>query len=141
MRGDNKYPSSVAGDNGEQVATRNLSVSVLAIEPGPYDYHDETPTVKVTVRMRNTSEHVIGVKPSNWDADTNDGRQVDHKLFVEDEHGRRVTRSFSPVSISPGSYFDGTVYFDGERLDAVLYEPHWLISGEDELIRFNLAAH
>ncbi|MBR3225794.1 MAG: hypothetical protein IKF78_10800 [Atopobiaceae bacterium] len=132
-----KAPETQAADD-ERVATKNLSVAVVSVEPGPYDHHDNTPTTEVVVLMRNTSQHVIYVKPSNWDADTSNGRRVDHKIFVEDGDGDRSTCSFSPAAISPGATLEGTLYFDGDGLSAVLYEPHWLISGEDELVRFEV---
>ena len=67
---------------GEEVAvTDKLAVTVVAVEPGPYDYADKTPTVKVTVQMRNLTDRTHLVKPSNFDADNSDGARVDHKLY------------------------------------------------------------
>lgn len=38
----------------------------------------------VTVRMRNTSDHTVVVKASNWDADATNGLRVDYKLIIMD---------------------------------------------------------
>ncbi|MBQ9059272.1 MAG: DUF4352 domain-containing protein [Atopobiaceae bacterium] len=124
---------------GEELeATKNLAVSVVSVEPGPYDYADKTPTVKVVVAMRNTSDKTVHVKASNWDADTTDGRRVDHKYYVKDENGDRSTKSFLPTTISPGATFQGELYFDGEGLVSVIYEPHWLVSSQNEYLYFDL---
>ena len=113
---------------GEEVmATKNLAVSVLSVEPGPYDYADNTPTVKVTVRLRNLTDKTIVVKASNFDADNSNGQRVDHKLYIKDESGRRDVRSFEPTKVSPNATFAGIVFFDGEGLKSVIYEPHWLV--------------
>lgn len=122
----------------EAVATENLAVRVLSVEAGPYDYHDDTATVRVIVQMRNTSSRVVYVKPSNWDADNTYGVRVDHKIWLQDEHGTTIARSFDPVGISPGATFTGEVYFDGEDLTSVIYEPHWLISSQNQYIYFDL---
>lgn len=124
---------------GEEVeATGNLAVSVLSVEPGPYDYADNTPTVKVTVAMRNLTDKAITVKASNWDADNGNGQRVDHKLFIKDERGKRDVRSFEPTKVSPNATFTGVVYFDGENLNSVIYEPHWLVSSQNQYIYFDL---
>lgn len=122
----------------ELAATENLAVSVVSVEAGPYDYADKTPTVKVVVAMRNTSDKVVYVKASNWDADTTDGRRVDHKYYVKDEAGGRSTKSFLPTKVSPGATFQGELYFDGEGLVSVIYEPHWLISSQNEYLYFDV---
>lgn len=119
-------------------ATGNLAVSVSSVESGPYDYADNTPTVKVTVTMRNLTDKTVSVKPSNWDADNENGQRVNHKLYIKDERGKRDVRSFMPTKISPHATFTGTVYFDGEGLKSVIYEPHWLISSQSQYIYFDL---
>jgi len=68
----------------EVAATENLAVSVVSVEAGPYDHLDDTPTTMVTVRMRNTSDHTVVVKASNWDADATNGLRVDYKLIIMD---------------------------------------------------------
>ena len=124
---------------GEEVTvTDNLAVSVVSVEEGPYDHADGSPTVMVTVTMHNLSDHVVYVKASNWDADTTDGRRVDHKLFVFDEQGNVVARSFSPTAVSPGATYTGVLYFDGEGLVSVVYEPHWVVSTQDQYVYFDL---
>ena len=124
---------------GEEVeATGNLAVSVLSVEPGPYDYADNTSTIKVTVSMRNLTDKTVSVKASNWDADNENGQRVDHKLYIKDERGKRDVRSFMPTKVSPRATFTGTVYFDGEGLKSVIYEPHWLISSQNQYIYFDL---
>lgn len=124
---------------GEVVqATENLSVSVLAVEPGPYDYFDKNPTVRVKVRMDNLSDKVITVKASNWDADNTDGERVDHKLWIKDADGAISDRSFEVTHISPHASFIGVVYFDGSGLVDVVYEPHWLISSQNQCIFFDI---
>ena len=124
---------------GEEVAvTDNLAVSVVAVENGPYDYADRTPTVKVTVQMRNLTDRTLRVKPSNFDADNSNGERVDHKIHIKDENGNRDTRSFAPTSISPNSTFTGEVYFDGESLVSVVYEPHWLVSSQNQYVYFDM---
>ena len=124
---------------GEEAAvTENLAVSVVSVEEGPYDHADGSPTVMVTVTMHNLSDHVVYVKASNWDADTTDGRRVDHKLFVFDEQGNIVARSFSPTAVSPGATYTGVLYFDGEGLVSVVYEPHWVVSTQDQYVYFDL---
>ena len=127
-----------AGIGEWQTATRNLEVRVISVAPGPYDYADDGPTVMVTVAMHNMSDHVIHVKPSNWDADNTWGQRVDHKISVKDENGRRVARSFKPTSISPGATYEAVVYFDGEGLVSVIYEPHWLVSPESDFLFFDI---
>ena len=127
-----------AGVGEWQTATRNLEVRVISVAPGPYDYADDGPTVMVTVAMHNMSDHVIRVKPSNWDADNTWGQRVDHKISVKDENGRRVARSFKPTSISPGATYEAVVYFDGEGLVSVIYEPHWLVSPESDFLFFDI---
>lgn len=127
-----------AGIGEWQTATRNLEVRVISVAPGPYDYADDGPTVMVTVAMHNMSDHVIRVKPSNWDADNTWGQRVDHKISVKDENGRRVARSFKPTSISPGATYEAVVYFDGEGLVSVIYEPHWLVSPESDFLFFDI---
>lgn len=124
---------------GDEVeATENLAVSVLFVEPGPYDFADDSPTMKVTVAMRNLTGKTLMVKASNWDADTIDGRRVDHKLYIKDEQGNRNVRSFGLTKVSPDSTFTGEVYFDGEGLKSVVYEPHWLVSSENQYIYFDI---
>ena len=124
---------------GEEVeVTDNLAVSVLSVEPGPYDYADDGPTVKVTVAMRNLTDKTLVVKASNWDADNTSGQRVDHKLYVKDESGERNTRSFEPTKVSPRATFTGVLYFDGEDLVSVIYEPHWLVSAENQYVYFDL---
>ena len=127
-----------AGVGEWQTATRNLKEHVISVAPGPYDYADDGPTVMVTVAMHNMSDHVIHVKPSNWDADNSWGQRVDHKISVKDENGRRVARSFKPTSISPGATYEAVVYFDGEGLVSVIYEPHWLVSPESDFLFFDI---
>ena len=123
---------------GEWVtATENLDVTVVSVTSGPYDHLDNTPTTMVTVRMRNTSDHTIIVKASNWDADTANGLRVDHKYVVLDETNHVAAQSFTIARISPGATYEAIVYFDGE-LVSVIYEPHWLISAENEYIYFDL---
>lgn len=117
-------------------ATENLDVKVDSVEKGPYDYADSTPTVKVTVSMRNLTDHTLTVKASNWNADNTDGQRVDHKLWVKDSGGNTADRSFELTRISPGSVFTGVVYFDGDGLVDVVYEPHWLVSSQNQYIYF-----
>lgn len=124
---------------GEEVAaTENLSVTVVSVEEGPYDYLDRTPTTMVTVRMRNTSDHVVTVKASNWDADTASGLRVDHKYVVVGEDNHVAAQSFTVARISPGATYEACVYFDGDALVSVIYEPHWLVSAENEYVYFDL---
>ena len=122
---------------GEVAATENLAVSVVSVQAGPYDYLDETATTMVTVRMRNTSDHTVVVKASNWDADATNGLRVDHKYVVMDEGHHVVAQSFTVARISPGATYEAVLYFDGE-LVSVIYEPHWLVSAENEYIYFDL---
>lgn len=124
---------------GEWVnATDNLDVRVDSIEQGPYDYADSTPTMKVTVSMRNLTDRTLTVKASNWNADNTDGQRVDHKLWVKNGNGSIADRSFELTRISPDSVFTGTVYFDGNGLVDVIYEPHWLVSTENQYIYFEI---
>jgi len=126
---------------GDEVeVTDSLAVSVLSVEPGPYDYDyaDDGPTVKVTVAMRNLTDKTLLVKASNWDADNTSGQRVDHKLYVKDEHGNRDVRSFGLTRVSPRATFTGVLYFDGEGLVSVVYEPHWLVSAENQYVYFDL---
>jgi len=127
---------AIIGD--EVQVTGNLAVSVVSVEPGPYDYADNTPTMKVTVAMRNLADKSLSVKPSNWDADNTSGQRIDHKIYVKDENGKRDIRSFEPMKISPGATATGVVYFDGDGLVDVIYEPHWLISAENQYVYFNV---
>ena len=120
-------------------ATENLDVKVDSVEKGPYDYADSTPTVKVTVSMRNLTDHTLTVKASNWNADNTDGQRVDHKLCVKDSGGNTADRSFELTRISPGSVFTGVVYFDGDGLVDVVYEPHWLVSSQNQYIYFDVS--
>ena len=123
---------------GEEVeVTDNLAVKVVSVEPGPYDYADRTETMKVTVEMRNLTDKTLMVKPSNFDADNTNGQRVDHKIYIKDENGKRDTRSFEPTNISPNATFTGVVYFDGSGLDSVIYEPHWLVSSQNQYIYFD----
>lgn len=136
---DRKNASPIHAALGEEVeATGNLAVSVLSVELGPYDYADNTPTVKVTVSMRNLTDKAIAVKASNWDADNSNGQRVDHKLYIKDERGKRDVRSFEPTKVSPNAAFTGVVYFDGEGINSVIYEPHWLVSSQNQYIYFDL---
>lgn len=124
---------------GEEVqVTDKLAVSVVSVEDGPYDYADQTPTVKVTVSMRNLTDKTVLVKPSNWDADNVAGKRVDHKLYVKDENGKRDTRSFTPTRVSPRATFTDVLYFDGDALVSVVYEPRWLVSAENQYVYFDL---
>ena len=91
----------------------------------------------VTVRMRYTSDHTVVVKASNWDADATNGLRVDHKLVIMDEGHHVIAQSFTVARISPGATYEAVLYFDGE-LVSVIYEPHWLISAENEYIYFDL---
>jgi len=136
---DRKNASPIHAALGDEVeATGNLAVSVLSVEPGPYDYADNTPTMKVTVAMRNLTNKAISVKASNWDADNGNGQRVDHKLYIKDERGKRDLRSFEPTKVSPNATFTGVVYFDGKSLSSVIYEPHWLVSSQNQYIYFDL---
>lgn len=117
-------------------ATDNLEVRVDSVEQGPYDSSDSTPTMKVTVSMKNLTDHTLTVKASNWNADNTDGQRVDHKLWVKNGNGSIEDRSFELTRISPDSVFTGTVYFDGNGLVDVVYEPHWLLSGQNQYIYF-----
>ena len=119
-------------------ATENLSVSVLSVETGPYDYFDKSPTVRVEVQMNNLSDKVITVKASNWDADNTDGQRVEHKLWVKDAKGLMSERSFEITRISPHASFVGIIYFDGNGLVDVVYEPHWLVSPQNQFIYFDV---
>lgn len=118
-------------------ATENLAVGVMAIEPGPYDHRDGIPTTKVIVAMANTSDEVVTVKASNWNADTKSGLRVDHKYAVYSEDGRKVAESFTLASVSPKATYTAELYFDGELVD-VLYEPHWLISAQNEYLYWDM---
>lgn len=120
------------------IATNNLAVSVLKVDKGPFDYGDMSPTVKVTVKMDNLTDKALTVKASNWDADNSDGERVDHKLWVKDASGAIVDKSFEITRISPKASFTSVVYFDGEYLKDVVYEPHWLISPQNQYIYFNV---
>lgn len=132
---DRKTATPVYAQIGEIVqATENLAVSVLSVEPGPYDYLDKTDTVKVTVSMANTSDSTIWVKASNWDADTSNGTRVDHKIWVFGEGLKKEASSFGVEQLYPGGTFTGDLYFDAESLVAVVYEPHWLISSQNQYI-------
>lgn len=125
---------------GEWVsATENLDVRVESVEQGLYDYADSTPTMKVTVSMRNLTDHTLTVKASNWNADNTDGQRVDHKLWVKDGNGSVADRSFELTRISPQSVFTGVVYFDGDGLVDVVYEPHWLVSSENQFVYFEVS--
>ena len=136
---DRKNATPVHASLGEEVAvTDNLAVSVLSVEPGPYDYADDGPTVKVTVAMRNLTDKALFVKASNWDADNTSGQRIDHKLYVKDERGNRDTRSFGLTRVSPRATFTGVLYFDGAGLVSVVYEPHWLVSSENQYVYFDL---
>lgn len=117
-------------------ATENLDVRVDSIEQGPYDHADSSPTMKVTVSMKNLTNQTLTVKASNWNADNTDGQRVDHKLWVKDGDGKTTDRSFELTRISPESVFTGVVYFDGSGLVDVVYEPHWLISSQNQYIFF-----
>ena len=121
----------------EVVATENLSVSVVSVEAGPYDYLDHTSTTMVTVRMHNTSDHTIVVKASNWDADTTTGLREDHKYVILGEDNQVIAQSFTTARITPGATYEAVVYFDGD-LVSVIYEPHWLVSSENQYIYFDL---
>lgn len=120
-------------------ATENLDVKVDSVEKGPYDYADSTPTMKVTVSMRNLTDHTLTVKASNWNADNTDGQRVDHKLWVKDSNGSVADRSFELTRISPQSVFTGVVYFDGDGLIDVTYQPHWLVSSENQFVYFEVS--
>lgn len=136
---DRKNATPIHAALGEEVeVTGKLAVSVLSVEPGPYDYADNTPTVKVTVEMRNLTDKVVAVKASNWNADNSNGQRVDHKLYIKDEGGKRDVRSFEPTKISPSATFAGVLYFDGEGIRSVVYEPHWLVSSQNQYIYFDL---
>lgn len=125
---------------GEEVyVTDNLGVKIVSVSAGPYDYADQTKTVKVVAEMRNLSDAVVHVKPSNFNADTVDGRRVDHKLYVKGEDGSKGARSFPPTAISPQATFTGELYFDGSGLTAVVYEPHWLVSSQNQYVYFDVA--
>lgn len=125
---------------GEEVlVTDNLGIKIVSVSAGPFDYADQTDTVKVVVEMRNLSDAVIHVKPSNFNADTVDGKRVSHKLYIKSEGGSRDVRSFSPTAISPQATFTGEVYFDGSGLTAVVYEPHWLVSSQNQYVYFDIA--
>ena len=137
--GDRKNAVPIHAALGEEVeATGSLAVRVLSVETGPYDYADNTSTVKVTVGMRNLTDKAISVKASNWDADNGNGQRVDHKLYIKDERGKRDVRSFEPTKVSPNATFTGVVYFDGESLNSIIYEPHWLVSSQNQYIYFDL---
>lgn len=118
-------------------ATKNLAVGVMAIEPGPYDHRDGTPTTRVVVSMANTSDEVVTVKASNWNADTKSGLRVDHKHAVYSEGGEKVAESFTLANVSPEATYTAELYFDGELVD-VLYEPHWLISAQNEYLYWDV---
>lgn len=118
-------------------ATKNLAVGVIAVEAGPYDYRDGSPTTKVTVAMANTSEHTVTVKASNWNADTTDGLRVDHKLAVYGDNGKKVAESFMVGNVSPKATYTAVIYFDGDLVD-VLYEPHWLISSQNQYLYWDI---
>ena len=136
---DRKNATPVHASLGEEVeATEDLAVSVVSVEPGPYDYADNGPTVKVVVAMRNLTDKAVSVKASNWNADNNWGQRLNHKLYIKDEHGKRDVRSFYPTRVSPHATFTGTVYFDGESLESVVYERHWLLSSQNQYIYFDL---
>ena len=90
-----------------------------------------------TVRMRNTSDHTVVVKASNWDADAENGLREDHKIVIMDEGHHVIASSFTIARISPGATYEAVVYFDGE-LVSVIYEPHWMVSAENEYIYFDL---
>lgn len=128
-----------AGIGDEVEVTDKLAVSVVSVEPGPYDYLDDGPTVKVTVSMRNLTDKTVLVKASNWNADNTSGQRVDHKLYVKDGSGDRSTRSFLPTRVSPHATFTDVVYFDGEGLVSVIYEPHWLVSAENQYVYFDIS--
>lgn len=129
----------VRAELGEWVeATENLAVTVDDVEEGPFDHADQMPTMKVTVSMRNLTDHTVTVKASNWNADNTDGQRVDHKLWLKDDDGNIADRSFELTRISPGSTFTGVVYFDGNGLVDVVYEPHWLVSRQNQYIYFQV---
>lgn len=130
---ENAVPIHVA--LGEEVdVTYNLAVRVVSVEEGPFNHGTNSPTVKVVVGFRNKTDKTLMVKPSNVDADTTDGRRIDHKLYVKDGNGKRNTRSFLPTNVSPGATFTGTVYFDAEALESVIYEPHFLVSAQSQYV-------
>ena len=130
---ENAVPLHVA--LGEEVdVTANLAVRVVSVEKGPFNHGTNSPTVRVIVEFRNKTDKTLMVKPSNVDADTADGRRIDHKLYVKDENGKRDTRSFLPTNVSPGATFTGTVYFDAEAMESVIYEPHFLVSAQNQYV-------
>lgn len=130
--------SKCHGIGEEAKITGSLAVRIDAVENGPYDYADRTPTVKVTTTMRNLTDHTIWVKSSNFDADSIDGRRLDHKIYIKGSDGNRDVRSFYPTKISPGASYTGEVYFDGEGLKSVIYIPHFVISSESQYVYFDL---
>lgn len=137
--GEPKDTEPIHAETGEWVeATGNLAVSIDSVEEGPYDYADQTPTVKVAVSMKNLTDNTIVVKASNWNADNSNGERVDHKLWICDSNGEICERSFEVTRVSPRSTFKGIVYFDGSSLVDVVYEPHWLLSRQNQCIYFNL---
>ena len=136
---DRKNAIPMHSSIGEEVKVAdNLAVKVVSIGPGPYDYADGTPTVKVVVTMRNLGNETVLVKPSNWNADNTSGKRVNHKIYIEDSEGNRAFRSFGITRVSPHATFEGIVYFDGSALTSVVYEPHWLISSEGQYIYFDM---
>lgn len=120
---------------GQPVAvTGRLTCAVLAVEDGPYDCVRGHATKKVRVAMENTSDRVVMVKPSNWNADATSGERLDHVYAVYGESGDVAASSFSPTTkISPGKVLEADVYFVADSLDNVIYEPHWLVSSENQL--------
>lgn len=121
-------------------ATENLAVGVIAVEEGPYDYRDETATAKVTVTMVNLSDKTVTVKASNWDADTSKGTRINHKLRVVGKNGKATAKSFTYARISPKAIYTDDVYFDGgaKGIKSIIYEPHWLVSAENEYLYWDL---
>lgn len=130
---DYSYESQVVASIGEWVnGADGFAVRVDSVEEGPYDEEEGTPTVRVVLSMKNMRNQTTTFKTSFWSADNSDGQNVVYRGSVKDLDGVNVVGC-----VPSGHTVTGVMYFAGEELVDILYQPR-LDSGEEQLVTFEI---
>ncbi len=127
------YEPQVVASVGEWVnGADGFAVRVDSVEEGPYDEEQGMPTVRVVLSMKNMRNQTTTFKTSFWSADNSDGRNVVYRGNFKDLNGVNVVGC-----VPSGHTVTGVMYFAGEELVDILYQPR-LDSGEEQLVTFEI---
>ena len=111
---------------GTAYTKKNISVTVLSVEEGPYTYDDKA-TQKVTVNYVNNSEKdSVSFNPFDWAGEDANGVRRDYAYVsgVDD---------FRSGELAPGGQVTGDLYFEAPIVK-VVYTGNWFWDSETDKI-------